>query len=203
MMRRFSSRSRCSSESSAGNKSRAARSPDAPSTTSVGWLLTARQATWAAHVAREVADQLRVEDPLGELPAFVGACEAIAILAGEDRVQPLAGDLQHREVGAGASGVAVDLDRHVRELMHRLRRAVVVEDHRVVQRARFGRAAKHPVVAREAQLGVREQLGDAVEVARIETERVLVDQRGDLRRCRSLAREGRWACASIRAHCRS
>ena len=58
-------------------------------------------------------------------------------------------------------------------------RAVVVEDHRVVQRAGLGRAAQHPIVARRTQLGVREQRGDTVEIAAVEAERVLVDERGD------------------------
>ena len=59
-------------------------------------------------------------------------------------------------------------------------RAVVVQDHRVVELARFGGAAPDAIVARRAQLGVREQRGDAVEIAPVEAERVLVDERRDL-----------------------
>ena len=74
----------------------------------------------------------------------------------------------------------VDLHRHVRDLVQRLRRAVVVDDHAVVVRARLGGAAQPAVVAGRAELGVLEQRGDTVEVAGVEQERVLVDQRGDL-----------------------
>ncbi len=72
---------------------------------------------------------------------------------------------------------AVDGHRDVRDLMHRARRAVVVDDHRVVERARFGAAAPHVIVARRAQLGVGEQCGYAVEITTIEPKRILVDER--------------------------
>ena len=98
----------------------------------------------------------------------------------EDRVQTLPGDLQHGEVAAGASRSSPSTcDRHVRDLVHRPRRAVVVDDHLVVERARLGRAAQHAGRGGSTELGVLEQRGDAVEVAGVEPERVLVDQRGD------------------------
>src|SRR5258707_1222155 len=86
MILKPSSRSRCSSASSAGNSKRAARSPDAPSTTSVGSLLTRSllstapgRRLGAPHVAREIAEDARVEDPLGETPHAVGLLEAVEI----------------------------------------------------------------------------------------------------------------------------
>ena len=54
-------------------------------------------------MAREVAEQARVEDPLGKLPAVIRPLEAVAVLAGEDGVQTLGGHLQHREVAARAA----------------------------------------------------------------------------------------------------
>ena len=51
----------------------------------------------------------------------------------------------------------------------------------VVDRARLGRAAQTAVVdASSASSACANERGDAVEVARVEPERVLVDQRGDL-----------------------
>ena len=41
-----------------------------------------------AHVAREITEQLRVEDPFRELPAPVDPREPVAVLPRQDRVQP-------------------------------------------------------------------------------------------------------------------
>src|ERR1700722_13934035 len=65
--RRFSSRSRFSNESSAGNNSRAARSPDAPSTTSVGSLLmylsTSGQSSYSGSEQLSVGQATEREPP--------------------------------------------------------------------------------------------------------------------------------------------
>ena len=106
--------------------------------------------------------------------------EAVVILPGEDRVEALPGDLQHGEAAARGCLLAVDANRHVGDLVQRLRSAVVVHDHVVVDRPGFRGAAIAAVVPRRSELGVLEQRGDAVEVAGVDPERVFVDQRGDL-----------------------
>ena len=55
------------------------------------------------HVAGHVAEQAGVEDALGEPPRAVDALEPVVVLAGQDRVQPLTGDLEHREAAARRS----------------------------------------------------------------------------------------------------
>src|SRR4051812_13683822 len=181
MMRRSSRRSRCSSESSAGNSSRAARSPDAPSTTSVGLLLIRLPSGLGGlHVSGHVAEQAGVEDAFREPPRAVDALEPVVVLAGQDGVQALTGDLEHGKAAPGGCVVIPYPDRHVRDLVLGAGRAVLVDHDAVVDRAGLAGAAPAAVVAGRADLGVLEQRGDAVEVAGVETERVLVDQRLDL-----------------------
>ena len=88
-------------------------------------------------------------------------------------------DLEHREIGPGARRRYVDLDRDVGELVDRAGRPVVVDDHGVVEGAGLGCSAPDVIAAGRAELGAREQRGHAVEIASIEPERILVDQRGD------------------------
>ena len=78
-----------------------------------------------------VAEQAGVEDALGESPRVVDAFESVVVLAGQDRVQALPGDLEHRKVTAARRVGTVDPNAHIRDLVQGLR-GPVVEDVDVV-----------------------------------------------------------------------
>ena len=50
----------------------------------------------ALHVTRQIAEEARVEDPLGEPPRAVDTFETVVVLAGQDRMQTLAGEYHDR-----------------------------------------------------------------------------------------------------------
>ena len=130
---------------------------------------------------------------LGESPAAVGPLEAVEIVPGDDRLETLLDHLEHRERAAGRGRRAVDLHRHVGDLVLRPRGAVGVEDHVVVVGARLRASTQPAVVPGRSELAVLEERGDAVEIARVEPERVLVDERGDL--VDVVARDRSWLAA--------
>ena len=87
--------------------------PDAPGSTTACRVHALPR---PSHVRGQVAEQPGVEDALGEAPCTFYPFEAVVILTGQDRVQALAGHLEHGEAAAGRGVRAVDLHRHVRDL---------------------------------------------------------------------------------------
>ncbi len=128
----------------------------------------------------QVADEQWANDALREPPRPVDAFERVLILPAQDRVQALGRHLQHREVGARISAVAVDPHRHIGDLVHGARGAVLVQDDGFVDRANLVSATEHPLVTSRAEVSMFEQRGDAVEIPGIETEGILMDERGDV-----------------------
>src|SRR5207248_2084985 len=123
----------------------------------------------STEVVAQVAHQVGVDDALDEVPDAVGAGEAVVVATGQDRLQREARPgLEDGEVAARRRRPAVgrDVDGEVRDDVLGAGDAVVQDD-AVVRPADLGRARQRLGPVARAPRGPGEQVGHAVEVARV------------------------------------
>jgi hypothetical protein len=116
----------------------------------------------------DVPGEVDADLPVGAAPLPGGPHEAVAVAACRDGLQWQTGQgLQHGEVRARdrRAGVLIDLDRDIGGHVLRAWRAVVVDDHHVVEHFLDGGLATDRAAA-ASEGGLGEQGAEAGEVAR-------------------------------------
>jgi hypothetical protein len=133
-------------------------------------------------VTRQIAAQIGMHNTFREAPRTIDASEAIVVATGEDRTQGTGRHgLEHDERAVRrrrlAAGIALDLD--VPEHVHRSRHTTLVEQDGLVHATHRVTADERRAAAGRTELTIGEQIGNAVEITRVEALRVRDDQRSD------------------------